>query len=76
MGAGAAFYLASAAFLTFSLLLCLVEVPAIERHRSGNVVETLLGGLSFIWRRRLFRSIVAMNYLDIFLLTSHMTLLP
>jgi MFS family permease len=76
IGAGAAFYVAAAAFVVFSLLLCLVEVPPIERNRHGNVVETLLGGLSFIWHRRLFRSIVAMNYLDILLLGSHITLLP
>lgn len=75
-GAGAAFYVASAGFIVFCLLLCFVNVPPIERSRAGNTVENLLGGLSFVWRRKLFRSLMAMNYLDIFLLSSHITLLP
>lgn len=76
LGAGAAFYVAGGGFILFCLLLCLIDVPPIERSRGRNVVETLLGGLSFIWRRRLFRSLVTMNYLDIFFLASHITLLP
>jgi MFS family permease len=76
MGAGAAFYMAFAAFMVFGLLLLPVKVPPIERAKGGNVLKNIMGGLSFIWGQKLFRSLVAMNYLDIFLLASHITLLP
>ena len=75
-GAGAAFYVASAAFLVFGLALLPVQVPDIVRTRSGNVIRTILGGLSFVWKQKLFRSLIALNYLDIFLLASHTSLLP
>ena len=75
-GAGAAFYVASATFLVFGLALVPVKVPDIVRTRPGNVIRTILGGLSFVWTQRLFRSLIALNYLDIFLLASHITLLP
>ena len=75
-GAGAAFYVASAAFLVFGLALLPVQVPDIVRTRSGSVLRTILGGLSFVWKQKLFRSLIALNYLDIFLLASHTSLLP
>ena len=75
-GAGAAFYVASAAFLVFGLVLVPVHVPNIVRTRSGSVIRTILGGLWFVWTRKLFRSLIAINYLAIFLLASHITLLP
>lgn len=75
-GAGAAFYVAAAAFATFGLALLPVQAPVIRRTSGGSVVRTVLGGLSFVWTRKLFRSLIAMNYLDIFLLASHISLLP
>ena len=75
-GVGAAFYVASATFLVFGLALLPVRVPRIERTRRGRVIRTILGGLSFVWKQKLFRSLIAMNYLDIFLLASHTSLLP
>lgn len=75
-GAGAAFYMASATYLAFGVLLLPVQVPVIERTRPGNFIRTILGGLWFVWTRRLYRSLIAMNYLDIFFLTSHTALLP
>ncbi len=75
-GVGAAFYVASAAFMVFGLALVPVKVPDIVRTRPGSVIRTILGGLSFVWTQRLFRSLIALNYLDIFFLASHITLLP
>ena len=75
-GAGAAYYVAAATYLAFGLLLLPVRVPFIERTRGGNFVRTLLGGLSFVWTRKLFRSLIGLNYLDIFFLASHTALLP
>jgi len=76
MGAGAAFYMACAGFMAFGLLLLPVKMPPIERMQGGNVLRNIMGGLSFIWTHKMFRSLVAMNYLDILLLASHITLLP
>ena len=75
-GAGAAYYVAAATYLAFGLLLLPVQVPVIERMRGGSFVRTIVGGLSFVWTRKLFRSLIGLNYLDIFLLASHITLLP
>ena len=75
-GAGAAYYVAAATYLAFGLLLLPVRVPVIERIRGGSFLRTLLGGLSFVWTRKLFRSLIGLNYLDIFFLASHTALLP
>ena len=75
-GAGAAFYVAAAAYLAFGLALVPVQVPDIVRTSSGRVLRTILAGVSFVWTERMFRSLIALNYLDIFLLASHITLLP
>ncbi len=75
-GAGAAFYVAAATYLAFGLLLLPVRMPVIERTRGGSFIRTILGGLSFVWTRKLFRSLIAMNYADIFFLASHTALLP
>ena len=75
-GAGAAYYVAAATYLAFGLLLLPVRVPVIQRTRGGNFIRTLLGGLSFVWTRKLFRSLIGLNYLDIFFLASHTALLP
>ena len=75
-GVGAAYYVAAATYLTFGLLLLPVRVPVIERTRGGQFIRTILGGLSFVWSRKLFRSLIGLNYLDIFFLTSHTALLP
>ena len=75
-GVGAAYYVAAAAYLTFGALLLPVQVPVIERTRGGHFIRTILGGLSFVWTRKLFRSLIGLNYLDIFFLASHTALLP
>ena len=75
-GAGAAYYLAAATYLAYGLLLLPLHVPLIERTRGGSFVRTILGGISFVWTRRLFRSLVGLNYADIFFLASHTALLP
>ena len=75
-GVGAAYFLAAVTYLAFGLLLLPVRVPVIERTRGGNFIRTLLGGLSFVWTRKLFRSLIGLNYLDIFFLASHTALLP
>ena len=75
-GVGAAYYVAAATYLTFGLLLLPVRVPVIERTRGGHFIRTILGGLSFVWTRELFRSLIGLNYLDIFFLASHTALLP
>ena len=75
-GAGAAYYLAAATYLMFGVLLFPVQVPVIERTRGGSFIRTLLGGLSFVWTQKLFRSLIGLNYLDIFFLASHTALLP
>ena len=75
-GAGAAYYVAAATYLAFGVLLLPVQVPVIERVRGGRFIRTLVGGLSFVWTRKLFRSLIGMNYLDIFFLASHIALLP
>ncbi len=75
-GAGAAYYVAAATYLMFGVLLLPVQVPVIERTRGGNFIRTILGGLSFVWTQKLFRSLVGLNYLDIFFLASHTALLP
>ena len=75
-GVGAAYYVAAATYLTFGVLLFPVHVPVIERTRGGQFIRTILGGLSFVWSRKLFRSLIGLNYLDIFFLTSHTALLP
>jgi hypothetical protein len=76
MGAGAAFYMACAGFMAFGLALLPVKMPPIERMKGGNVLRNILGGLSFIWSHKMFRSLIGMNYLDILLLAAHITLLP
>ncbi len=75
-GAGAAYYVAAATYLMFGVLLFPVQVPVIERTRGGSFIRTLLGGLSFVWTQKLFRSLIGLNYLDIFFLASHTALLP
>ena len=75
-GVGAAYYVAAATYLIFGVLLLPVHVPVIERTRGGQFIRTILGGLSFVWSRKLFRSLIGLNYLDIFFLTSHTALLP
>ncbi len=75
-GAGAAYYVAAATYLAFGLLLLPVQVPFIERTRGGSFIRTLMGGLSFVWTRKLFRALIGLNYLDIFFLASHTALLP
>ena len=75
-GVGAAYYVAAAAYLMFGVLLLPVHVPVIERTRGGHFIRTILGGLSFVWTRKLFRSLIGLNYLDIFFLASHTALLP
>ena len=76
VGAGAAYYVAAATYLAYGLLLLPVQVPVIERTRGGSFIRTLLGGLSFVLTRNLFRSLIGLNYLDIFFLASHTALLP
>ena len=75
-GAGAAYYVAAATYFAFGLLLLPVRVPVVERTGGGSFIHTLLGGLSFVWTRKLFRSLIGLNYLDIFFLASHTALLP
>ncbi len=75
-GVGAAYYVAAATYLVFGIVLLPVKVPVIERVRGGSFIHTLLGGLSFVWTRKLFRSLIGLNYLDIFFLASHTALLP
>lgn len=75
-GVGAAYYVAAVTYLVFGIVLLPVKVPVIERVRGGSFIRTLLGGLSFVWTGKLFRSLIALNYLDIFFLASHTALLP
>lgn len=76
IGTAAAFYLAALAYGLFALFVFLIKIPSFERARGGNVLENIVNGVRFVWKHSLFKFLIGMNYLDIFLLVSHMTLLP
>ena len=76
VGVAAAFYLASLAFALFCLILFLLRVPDFERSKGRNILQGIGDGLDFVWRHRLFTFLIGMNFLSIFLVATHSTLLP
>jgi len=76
VGAATAFYLACLGFSFFCLILFLLKVPAFERSRGRNIVREIGDGLIFVWRHRLFTFLIGLNFLSIFLVATHATLLP
>jgi len=76
VGAATAFYLASLGFSLFSLILFLLKVPAFERSSGRNIVREIEDGLIFVWKHRLFTFLIGLNFLSIFLVAAHATLLP
>ena len=76
VGAATAFYLACLGFSFFCLILFLLKVPAFERSRGRNILREIEDGVIFVWRHRLFTFLIGMNFLSIFLVATHATLLP
>jgi len=76
VGAGAVFYLASLGFVLFSLILFVLNVPAFERSAGRNILLEIGEGLKFVWSHSPFSFLTAMNFLGIFLVSTHSTLLP
>jgi len=76
VGAATAFYLASLGFSFFSLILFLLKVPAFERSKGRNIVREIEDGLIFVWRHKLFTFLIGLNFLSVFLVVAHATLLP
>lgn len=76
VGAAAAFYIASLGFALFGLFLFLLRVPPLERARGRNVLRDIGDGLNFVWKSGLFAFLTGMNFMAIFFVRSHITLLP
>ena len=76
VGASAAFFLASLGFALFGLFLYFMRVPPFERSGGRNVLREIGDGLTFVWRNGLFAFLTAMNFMIIFFVRSHITLLP
>ncbi len=76
VGAATAFYLACLGFSFFCLILFLLKVPAFERSRGRNILREIEDGVIFVWRHRLFTFLIGLNFLSIFLVATHATLLP
>ncbi len=76
VGAAAVFYLASLGFALFSLILFVLRVPAFERSAGRNILLEIGDGLKFVWSHSPFSFLTAMNFLGIFLVSTHSTLLP
>jgi MFS family permease len=76
IGAAAAFYIASLGFALFGLLLFLLKVPPLERSGGRNVLREIWDGLNFVWKNGLFAFLIGMNFMIIFFVRSHATILP
>ncbi len=76
MGAGAVFFLAFLGFAFFTLVLFLLRIPAFARSGGRNIFSEIAVGLHFVWSHSPFNTLTAMNFLGIFLVTTHATLLP
>ena len=76
VGAAVVFYLASFGFAVFTLILFVLNVPPFERSAGRNILLEIGEGLKFVWSHHLFRFLTAMNFLGIFLVSAHQTLLP
>jgi len=76
VGAAAAIYLASLGFALFGLLMFLVRIPPFERSRDRNVLQDLGDGLKFGLKNSLFTFLTFMNFMNIFFVSSYLTLLP
>jgi len=76
LGAAAVFYLASLGFGIFTLILFVLNVPVFERSRGRNILLEIGDGLKFVWGHSPFSFLTAMNFLGIFLVSTHSTLLP
>ena len=76
VGAAAVFYLASLGFAVFSVILFNLKVPSFERSAGRNILLEIGDGLKFVWSHSPFSFLTTMNFLGIFLVSTHSTLLP
>lgn len=76
LGAATAFYLASLGFVLFSLFLFLLRVPAYERSRGRDILREIGDGVKFVWEHGTFRFLTGINFLGVFFVVTHVTLMP
>ncbi len=76
LGAGTVFYIASLGFAFFILVLFVLRIPAFQRSPGRNILSEIGDGLKFAWSQSPFNFLIVINFLGIFLVSTHATLLP
>jgi MFS family permease len=59
---GAVLTVTTAGVAVYALMLLRVHMPAVKRSRGGSVVADMTAGANFIWRNRIFASLITMAY--------------
>ena len=70
------FAVVATALVIGTVLLAALRIPRVMDRQHGSVVHELVGGLDFIRRRQLFRSLILLTFVDSFFGAAYIYLLP
>ena len=76
VGAGVALYVAAGAFGFMVAAMIAINVPPIARAKTGNVLQSMGEGISFVTHNRIFAFLIGMTFLNSFFGMSFIFLLP